>query len=445
MLDNAKAISQKDLAKFRQAFEGDLPARAMQNAASKTDLNSIIWHGDARIGNDHQFSLEIKTMKVTNQMSSGRCWIFAGCNILREIIAKKIGSEDFELSQNFVAFYDKLEKINFALESIIELADRPADDRTLQTVLRPAVGDGGQWDMFRSLIKKYGIVPKNVMPETWASSHTRDSNFMINTLLRRFAAEAGRLSVAGKIQKLRKRKEEILAQLYRSLGILFGLPAERFDFEYTDKDHVYHCERDLTPKAFYEQYVGEDIDEYVSLINSPTKDKPFYETFTVDYIGGVIGGDPIHYLNLPMKELKAIVLASLKKGEPVWFGSDAGKFGDRQAGFWAPEQYEYAPAFGFDLKMDKADMLDYAQSAMNHAMVITGVNLVEGRPTKWKIENSWGDDKAVKGYYTATDEWFDSFVYQAVVRKEYLNQKQLEALAKEPHHLNPWDPMGTLA
>jgi bleomycin hydrolase len=445
MLENAKTISQNELAALRLAFEQDTAARAMQNAASKTAIGDLVYHGDSRIGNDHLFSLELNTMKVTNQMSSGRCWIFAGCNILREIIAKKIGSEDFELSQNFVAFYDKLEKVNFTLEAITELADRPADDRTLQTVLRPPVQDGGQWDMFRSLVKKYGIVPKNVMPETWASSHTMDSNYVINTALRRFAAEASRLKAAGKLKKLKARKEEILAQLYRVLGIAFGLPAERFDFEYKDKDKNYHCDPGLTPLAFYEKYVGEDIDEYVSLINSPTADKPYYETFTVDYVGNVVGGDPIHYLNLPMKELKAAVIASLKDGEPVWFGSDCGKFGDRAAGVWAPEQYDYAPAFGFDLKMDKADMLDFAQSAMNHAMVITGVNLADGKPTKWKIENSWGDEKAYKGYYTATDLWFDYFVYQAVVKKKYLSKKQLAALAKEPKHLNPWDPMGTLA
>ena len=445
MLSQAKAITGEELAKLRQNFEKDPGARALQNAAGKTAISDLVWHGDSRIGNDHLFSLEIKTMKVTNQMSSGRCWIFAGCNILREIIAKKIGSEDFELSQNFVAFYDKLEKINFSLEAITELAGRPADDRTLQTILRPAVGDGGQWDMFRSLIKKYGIVPKNVMPETFGSSHTMDSSFIINTVLRRFAAEAHRLTAAGRLKKLAARKEEIFTQLYKVLAVAFGLPAERFDFEYRDKDKNYHRDPDLTPQEFYEKYVGEDIDEYVSLINSPTQDKPYYETFTVDYIGNVIGGDPIHYLNLPMKELKNAVIASLKEGEPVWFGSDCGKFGDRAAGVWAPEQYEYAPAFGFDLKMDKADMLDYAQSAMNHAMVITGVNLIDGRPTKWKIENSWGDEKAYKGYYTATDLWFDYFVYQAVLRRKYLSKKQLAALSKEPKHLNPWDPMGTLA
>ena len=444
-MNTTSAITQESLQAFRSSFEKDVTARAMQNAASKTAIGDLVYHADSRIGNDHQFSLEIKTMKVTNQMSSGRCWIFAGCNILREIIAKKIGSEDFELSQNFVAFYDKLEKINYSLEAMIELADKPSDDRTLQTILRPCVGDGGQWDMFRSLIKKYGIVPKNVMPETWASSHTMDSNYIINTAIRRFAAEAHRLSAAGHTKKLRARKEEVLAQLFRVLAIAFGLPTERFDFEYVDKDKTYHCERDLTPLAFYEKYVGEDIDEYVSLINSPTEDKPFYETFTVDYIGNVIGGDPIHYLNLPMKELKAAVLSSLKDGEPVWFGSDAGKFGDRQRGVWAPEQYDYAPAFGFDLKMEKADLLNFAQSAMNHAMVITGVNLADDKPTKWKIENSWGDEKAYKGYYTATDLWFDYFVYQAVVKKKYLTKKQLEALKKEPHHLHPWDPMGTLA
>lgn len=445
MFEQARPIDPEKLSRLRKDFEADRVALAMQNAASKTPIDQLVFHSSSRVGNSHQFSLELKTMKVTNQMSSGRCWIFAGCNVLREIIARKIGSDDFEISQNYMAFYDKLEKINYSLEAIIDLSDRPADDRTLQCVLRPPVGDGGQWDMFKSLVKKYGIVPKNVMDETWASSHTKDSSFILNTAIRRFAAEAGRLKKAGKTEELRLLKEEVLDQLYRVLGIAFGLPAETFDFEYLDKDRNYHIDKGLTPLSFYEKYVGEDIDDYVSLIHSPTADKPYHETFTVDYVGNVIGGDAIHYLNLPMDELKAAVIASLKDGEPVWFGSDCGKFGDRADGVWDPLQYDYAPAFGFDLKMEKADMLDYAQSAMNHAMVITGVNLDGDVPTKWKIENSWGGEKAYKGYYTATDLWFDYFVYQAVVRKKYLTGQQLLDWEKEPHHLHPWDPMGTLA
>ncbi len=446
MSNEAAKISAKQLKAYRDAFAADGSARILYNACSKTAINQIVFAPDTRIGKSHQFSLELKTLPVTNQLSSGRCWIFAGLNVLREIIAKKIGADKFELSQNFVAFYDKVEKVNFALENVIELADHPAGDRTLHTVLHPAVNDGGQWDMFKSLIKKYGVVPKNVMDETWASSHTADCNMIINTSIRRFAAETGRLYQEGKTEEIRAMKDELLAKCYRLLGIAFGIPAETFDFEYTDKDGCYHIDKDLTPLSFYEKYIGEDIDEYISIINSPTADKPFYETFTVDYIGNVIGGDPIHYLNLPMDELKEAVLKSLKAGDPVWFGSDCGKYADREGGVWDVTQFDYVDAFGIDISMLKADMLDYGQSAMNHAMVITGVNLEDDKPTKWKIENSWGDEKgAKKGYYTATDAWFDLFVYQAVVKKEYLTAEQLKCLAKEPKHLNPWDPMGTLA
>ena len=441
MLKNAKGISKDMLLKFNKNFKSDNLNVVLQNAASKVELTDILYVPASKVGNAHQFSIDIKTLPATSQKASGRCWIFAATNVLREIVAKKCNLDNFELSQNYIAFYDKLEKVNWALESVIDLKDKETDDRVLQTIVRFPVGDGGQWDMFKSLVKKYGVCPKNVMDETFSSSNTRSSGFILNTLVRQFAAELRHTNPKDP-QPL---KEAYLEKAFKVLSVVFGTPVEEFDFEYVDKNKNYHIDKNLTPKTFYDKYVGEDIDEYVSLVNATTSDKPFNQTFTVDYIGNVVDGDPIKYLNLEMSELKAAVIRQMKAGEIVWFGSDCGKYGDRQNGNWDPLQYAYDKAFGFSTYMDKADMLDYGQSAMNHAMCLTGVNLDGERPTKWKIENSWGQDIAHKGYFTATDLWFDNFVYQAVVKKKYLTKEQLKNLEKEPKHLTPWDPMGTLA
>ncbi len=445
MLNNAKELSFEKLENLEKEFKNNKINLVMQNAAAKNELNDLVYVNDVKRTLDNQFSINLKTLPVANQMASGRCWIFAGMNVLREIVAKKCNLDSFELSQNYVAYYDKLEKINYALESVIDLLDKDPDERTLSTVLHMGVGDGGQWDMLKNLVKKYGVAPKKAMEETFGSSHTRTSDMLINTAIRKFASDAQRLYKEHKLDKIQELKDEVFAKLYNLINVTFGTPVKEFDFEYTDKDGVYHLDKNLTPKEFYDKYVAYEIDDYVSLINAPTADKPFYKTFTVDYVGNVINGEDIFYLNVPMSDLKEAVIKQLKAGEPVWFGSDAGKYSSRDGGLWAPEQYDYLTSLDLDIKMDKKDMLDYAVSAMNHAMVITGVNLVEDKSTKWKIENSWGKDVANQGYYVASDLWFDRFVFQAVVNKKYLTKHELEALDQKPIHLNPWDPMGTLA
>lgn len=436
-----KEIKLEELDSLTDLYKKDTLASAMRHALAKNSIADIAYVQESSAKTQCQFSIDIKTMSAVSQEASGRCWLFAGLNVLREEVAKKCHIKEFELSQNYVAFYDKLEKINYMMESCIELKDRDIDDRTLTWVLQTGVQDGGQWDMIVSLIKKYGVVPKNVMPETYQSSHTRDMNGLINKKLRQFNAKIRGLSD----EEISKVKEETLKELYSFLCTCFGVPPKTFDFEYVDEDGQYHLVKDLDPHTFYNEYVGLNLDDYVSIINAPTKDKPFNHVFTVNYIGNVVGGNPIRYLNLNLEDFKEVVLKQLKNKEVVWFGSDCGKDGDRQIGTWDDKAYDYGLAFGMDFKMSKEEMLDHRQAAMNHAMVITGVNLVDETPTKWKIENSWGTDKANKGYYVMSDSWFDLYVFQAVVHKKYLTAEQLQALEGEVIELNPWDPMGTLA
>ena len=312
-------------------------------------------------------------------------------------------------------------------------------------LLQVGVHDGGQWDMFVNIVKKYGVAPKNVCGETAQSSATDSMNALLNRNLKVCAVKLRGLVAAGKpAAEIESAKEKMLGDIYGFLCGCYGEPVREFDFEYVDKDKVYHVERGYTPQAFRDAYVGDLLDRTVSIINAPTEDKPYHKTYTIAMLGNVAGGREVRHLNLPMDEFKAAIIRQLEAGKVVWFGSDVGKFGERERGVWDDQSFDFELLTGLDLGISKADSLDYGYSAMDHAMVLTGVNLANGKPNRWKIENSWGDKNGEKGYYICSDSWFDQLVYQAAVEKEYLGD--LAALAQqEPVVLEPWDPMGTLA
>jgi bleomycin hydrolase len=435
-----KSINLKEINQWKEEFSEDLSKVVLRRALTKTELDKIALKQESKSFSTFMFSKEIKTLPVTNQSKTGRCWIFAGLNVLREIIANKNGLKDFELSQNYLAFYDKLEKINYFLESIDDFLDADKDDRTLQHIVRTGIQDGGQWDMFVALVDKYGVVPKNAMDETANSSATKVMNQFINLKLRDYVAKARNNKKDKELYK-----KQTLKDLYSLLVSNFGNPPETFMFEYVDKDKNYNLEDGYTPKAFADKYLGNVLDDYVSIINSPTDDKPFNKTYTVAYLGNVVEGRKIKYLNLEMSELKEKVMKQLDNDEVVWFGSDVQYYGDREEGIWADDRYDYSRVLGFDLNIEKASMLDFGHSQMNHAMVITGYAKKDGLPTKYKIENSWGDKSGNKGYYLTSDSWFNKFVYQAVINKRYLTEEQLKMWDEKPKVLKPWDPMGSLA
>ncbi len=438
-------VSLSLIEKFRDQTENSAFDRAMTNALTKHNVKDVAFTNRGLEEAQFAFSVNVPTMEVTNQKQSGRCWIFAALNLFREEIAEKCNIEKFELSQNYIAFWDKFEKINFFYESMIELADRPLTDRLVIYLLDSGIGDGGQWNMLVNLVEKYGLVPKAAMQETFQSSHTRDMNRLINTLLRKGALDLRKAYSEG--SDVMQVKEKYLLDAYRLLTMCFGVPPKSFDFEYTDKDDAYHIDRGLTPIEFARKYTSLNLrSDYVGIINSPTEDKPFYQQITIDYLGNVAGAPPVTYLNLPMEEIKDLIVKQLQDGKPVWFGSDVGSMGERSMGIWSDKIYDFDGTLGIDFSMTKEERLNIRESAMNHAMVITGVNLDEnGVPNRWKIENSWSDQNGEKGYYVMNAGWFDKFVYQAVIEKSYLNEKQLEALQTEPMHFMPWDPMGTLA
>ncbi len=441
------AINKKYLDQLNSDYLKDEKARVVRNALTENDLSLISRRLEARAENPNFFSIDIETLPVNNQMSSGRCWLFSSMTILREILAKKYSiKEQFEFSQNYIAFYDKLEKINYFLECMIQEIDRPLNEETMRYLLQTAIGDGGQWDMMVSLVKKYGLCPKTAMPETYQSSHTRAMNGIINRRLRKFAADLKKVPEENRNDQVKTLKEQCLKECYGLLCDCFGVPPKTFTFEYYDKKNKYRAYYDVTPMEMYEKYLGVDLDDYVGIINGPTEDKKYYQTYTVKYLGNVADTkNPVLFLNLPMKDFKDLILKQLKANEIVWFGCDCGKDGDREAGLWDDMSFDFENTLRMDLELSKAEMLDTCESAMNHAMVFTGVNLVKNKPTRWKIENSWGDKAGIKGYYTASDTWFDRYVFEAVVAKKYLNKKQLAALKKKPVVLDPWDPFGSLA
>lgn len=445
-MSNFKSISQENLKSFRDYYKNNTISQVSTKAMAKQSVNDACFDTFEAARMNHKFSIEIPTMKACNQKHSGRCWLFSALNVLREHLAKKLNIENIELSQNYMSFCDKIEKSNYFLESIIETHKLPTDSRLVSWLLSAPVSDGGQWDMFVGLVQKYGVMPQEAMPETFQSENTAFMNKIINTMLRKDAVILRNALNSGKsLEEAESMKEEMLKEVYNILSICLGNPPESFNFEYVDKDKAYHLEKDLTPKSFYSKFIGIDLSEFISVINAPTETKPFNKTYTVDHLGSAVEGSPILYFNLPMDEFKELVISQLKAGELVWFGCDTGKAGDRVGGIWDTKLYDYETPFSINMEMSKGDMLDYSQSAMGHAMVITGVNLVDGKPDKWKIENSWGDSNGNKGYYIISDEWFDKYVYQVCINKKHLSAEQRELIREKPIVLEPWDPMGTLA
>lgn len=436
-------ITYEMLEKFSAKYNADPKNTIAKLAVMKNGLSAAAENQQEAIDNPMIFSIEIETGKITNQKASGRCWLFAALNCMRFQVMKKLNLDTFELSQNYQMFWDKLEKANYFLESIIKTADEETDSRLIKHLLASPEGDGGQWDMYCAIADKYGCVPKEIMPETFQSSSTGVMVKLITLKLREDAKILREAIAAGR--EVSAMKEEMLAEIYSILVTCLGEPPKTFTFEYRDKDKVYHREENLTPKQFYDKYVGVALDDYVSIINAPTSDKPYYKTFTVDYLGNVIGGREVKYLNLPADDMRQLAIKQLSDGEPVWFGCDVGQMLMRDYGLMGMNTYKYEELLGVKFGMDKAARLDYSESVMTHAMVFLGVNLVDGKPNRWKVENSWGDASGQKGYYIMSDEWFGQYNYQIVVNRKYLTKEQNEMFDQAPILLKPWDPMGSLA
>lgn len=439
-------INEKLLKKFYASCD-DTDILSKQISISNGGLKKVSVNNNKINSLPFYFNVELKQGNICNQKQSGRCWLFAACNFMRSNLIKKYNLDTFELSQTYLFFYDKLEKSNYFLESIIKTKDEQVHSRLLDYLLTAPVGDGGQWDMVVDLVEKYGIVPKYAMGETVNSSASREMDSLLTTLLRQDAYTLREMlnNKASEVE-INATKENFLQQIYQFLVMCLGKPPVSFDFVAKDKNNKNIEVLNCTPLSFYHDVVGIDLKDYISLLNAPTSDKPYNKTFTVAYLGNVVEGRGVKYLNLNIEELKKATVTQLKNNEPVWFGSDVGYDFDRDSGYAMKDIFAYKESADVDIVMDKPTRLDYCDSAMNHAMVIHGVNCKEnGEIVSYKIENSWGDSSGMKGYYIMDDKWFDAYVYQIVVNKKYLSKELVALYNQDPIVLQPWDPCGSLA
>lgn len=442
------AVTDSLLKQLRKSFDTEPRFKQAMNAVCTTPISKVALNRDRVAAIDHSFSHHLPENKTVAQMQSGRCWMFAALNTFRVEAIKNMNLDnEFELSQNYLTFWDKFEKANYFLESILNTLDEPIGSRLLDYLLHGPVQDGGQWHMFINLVRKYGVIPKRAMPETESSSNTRELGFHLTHILRDHACRLRSANESGKdLEALRTMKEHFLEEAYRVLAIHLGEPPTEFEWQWRDKDKNFHREGEMTPLAFYDKFVGLNLDDMVCLINDPRPQHKYDTVYTVEYLGNVVGGEIIKYLNVPVETLKKAAIAQIKDGLSVWFGNDVGKHLDRDLGVMDLELFEYDLVYGTKPTMSKADRLQYGHSQMTHAMVFTGVDLDDnGNPRKWRVENSWGDKPGDKGFLQMTDAWFDQYMYEVVVHKQYVPAKSLAALQKEPIVLPPWDPMGSLA
>ena len=442
-----KQLTDDDVRRFSLGFNHDAKNILAMNAVTENGIAAVALSRKEVDRKNPAFSNLIESPEATNQENSGRCWLFSGLSTLSLEAMKKLNLKTFELSEIYQMFWDKLEKANYFLENIIETIDEPLNGRLVSALLSDPVSDGGQWNMFVNLIKKYGVVPKTFMPETANSNNSDPMNALLVTKLREYAKVFRDMKEQGASAfELRVKKGELMEEFYRLLCINLGVPPKEFYWEWRDKGGAFHRKGNITPLEFYDEYIGLKLDDFVSLINAPTKDKPFNKLYTVQYLGNMVGGQDTRYLNVDLKTLKKATIDMIKGNHAVWFGCDVGKMLQTKMGAMDLSIYNIELVYGAKFKLDKAARLDYRDSQMTHAMVITGVDLDEqGNPMKWRVENSWGAAIGDKGFMYMMDEWFDEYLYEVVVRKEYLSPELLKILDTEPIVLSCWDPMGSLA
>jgi len=432
-------LSPETIKALKESFKLDPSTRALLNAVSNNDIKSLSFNRLLFNRCDDVFNYRIKTSGVTDQQRSGRCWLFAGLNIMRPAVIEKYNLSGFEFSENHLFFWDKLEKANMFLDAVIETSDRKLDDRELQVLLEDPIPDGGWWSYVVHLIEKYGVVPKSVMSETKNSSNTRSMNALINRIARHDAVVLRRMAKRHKsVSQLKRKKLEMLKEIYRVLALHLGVPPEEFTWRCKDKDGKV-IEGHYTPQSFYREVVGVDLADYVAVFDHPAH--PYNRHYAIKYCRNMSDVPDMDFVNVTVDRLKELALRSVLEGEPVWFAADVGKENDYKDGIMAVGIYDVESLFGIDAKLSKADRVLLRESTPNHAMVFMGVDTVGTRPVKWLVENSWGTDRGNKGYWTMYDDWFDEYVYAVIIKKDFLPEDIVALFETKPTMLPVWDPM----
>ncbi|CAH1132312.1 unnamed protein product [Ceutorhynchus assimilis] len=455
-MSSKPAVLGKDLVEnFKKAFFKDEKNILAQNVCTKIDPFELSLSRKQIEETQHVFNTKIDAegKPLTNQKRSGRCWLFAALNVIRLPIIKHFNLEDFELSQGYLFFWDKIERCNFFLNNIVETARRnePVDGRLTSFLLYDPTCDGGQWDMIVNLINKYGLMPKKNFPESFSCEMSDRMNQILKSKLREFARAIRELiqkgGSDGDVQSL---IEEQMTHVYRIVGICLGIPSESFTWNYYDKNKAFHSVGPITPKEFYDVHIKPlyNIDDKVCLVTDPRATNEYGKVYTVDCLGNVVGGRRCIYNNQPVELLLDVTAKSIKDGEAVWFGCEVGKRNYAKAGILDLKVHNFPLLLGVDIQtsMSKGDRLLYGESAMTHAMVFTAVHVDEkDQVDRLRVENSWGEERGDKGYLLMTAEWFKEFTFEVVVDKKHISKEVLEVFNQEPIVLPAWDPMGTLA
>jgi len=411
------------------------------NAVSANNTSKLIINREHAGKIDHNYAVKLEIKGITDQQSTGRCWLFTSLNVLRQRVREKYNLPSFEFSENYPFFWDQFEKANLFLEGIIATRHKDMKDRRVEWLFRNTVGDGGVWNMAVSLIEKYGLVPKSAMPETYHSEHTYAMRRVLQLKLKEQGLTLRSMAQKGQGEKeLRKEKESMLADIYKLLVYHLGQPPETFSWRYAEKDGKISTAEKFTPLEFYKETLSVNLHDYVMLMNDPTR--PYYKLYEIDYDRNVVESFNWKYINLPTEDIKTYGLKSLLDGEPMYFSCDVGKQLDRDAGILSLENYDYESLFGVTFGMDKKDRILASASGSTHGMALVGVDTSEtGATTKWLLENSWGPGAGHNGYLSMTDEWFDEYMFRLVVLKKYIPAKILKILKQKPVMLEPWDPM----
>ncbi|MBC9722316.1 C1 family peptidase [Lactobacillus acidophilus] len=434
-------ISDQEIADFSADFNSNSENLVASRAARCNGLLEASFNDRVSEKLNHVFSTELDIGGVTNQKQSGRCWEFATLNVLRHYFGKKNNVKDFTFSQAYNFFWDKIERANAFYDAMIRLADKPINDREVQSWLSFAGEDGGLWSMAINLVKKYGVVPSYAMPESFNSNHTAG---LIDSLARKERKDAillRKLVNENRQNEIAETKKKALNEVYRMVSVALGEPPKKFDLEYRDDDKKYHLEKDLTPRAFVQNYFKDfKFDDYVVLSNCPNHE--FNKLYHMPLYDNVDGGDQIKFLNVPIEYLSQAAVAQLKSGDAVIFGNDVSKQMERKTGYLDTNLYETDKLFGVDTKMSKADRLATGEGFATHDMTLVGVDEDNGHIRKWKVENSWGDKFGHNGFYEMSQQWFEDYVYDVVVRKEFLTDEQLKLVEGPAIDLKPWDNIG---